>query len=83
VERAVILSNGPQIEVSDLPERFNRSPDNSQASSIQLGGNVSLEELENEHLRQVLRKATSLEGAAQTLGIDTTTLYRKRKKLGL
>ena len=83
VERAVILSNGRQIELPDLPDRFSRSPDNTQVSTLQLGGNVSLEELENDHIRQVLLKATSLEGAAQTLGIDTTTLYRKRKKLGL
>jgi len=83
VERAVILSNGRQIELLDLPDRFSRSSENSQVSSLQFGANVSLEELENEHIRQVLSKAVSLESAAQTLGIDTTTLYRKRKKLGL
>jgi NtrC-family two-component system response regulator AlgB len=83
VERAVILSNGRQIELTDLPDRFSRSSDNSQVSSLQLGKNITLEELENEHIRQVLREATTLEGAAQTLGIDTATLYRKRKKLGL
>src|SRR4029077_20821762 len=80
VERAVILSNGRQIELLDLPDRFSRSSENSQVSSLQFGANVSLEELENEHIRQVLSKAVSLESAAQTLGIDTTTLYRKRKK---
>ncbi|MEO8429042.1 MAG: sigma 54-interacting transcriptional regulator, partial [Verrucomicrobiota bacterium] len=83
VERAVILTNSGQIELTDLPDRFSQSPDNTQPSSLKLGGNVSLEELENAHIRQILNQATSLEGAAQTLGIDTTTLYRKRKKLGL
>jgi two-component system, NtrC family, response regulator AlgB len=83
VERAVILSNGRQIELTDLPDRFSRSSDHTQVSSLHLGGNISLEELENEHIRQVLSEATTLEGAAQTLGIDTATLYRKRKKLGL
>jgi len=39
--------------------------------------------LENEHIRQVLREAPTLEAAAHILGIDTATLYRKRKKLGL
>ena len=42
-----------------------------------------LEELEKEHIQRVLRKAESLEKAAEILGIDTTTLYRKRKKLNL
>jgi NtrC-family two-component system response regulator AlgB len=77
VERAVILSNGRQIELTDLPDRFHRSSDNSQVSSLQLGGNVSLEELENEHIRR--SSQSDSRAAAQTLGIDTTTLYRKRK----
>jgi hypothetical protein len=42
-----------------------------------------LEKLEEERIRQVLSKAPSLVEAVGVPGIDPTTLYRKRKKLGL
>ena len=84
MERAVILAAGSRIETSDLPD--NLSPalaDTGAAGAPEAGARVTLEELENEHLRRVLAGTTSLEEAAQILGIDPATLYRKRKKLGL
>jgi len=42
-----------------------------------------LEKLEEAHLRKVLEKSSSLSEAAEILGIDQATLYRKRKKIGL
>ena len=47
-----------------------------------LGGRVTLEALENEHIRRVIGQTKTMEEAAQVLGIDPATLYRKRKKLG-
>jgi NtrC-family two-component system response regulator AlgB len=44
---------------------------------------VSIKELEDTHLRKVLERSSSLAEAAQVLGIDQATLYRKRKKIGL
>jgi len=35
------------------------------------------------HLRQVLARTSNLAEAAEFLGIDQATLYRKRKKIGL
>jgi NtrC-family two-component system response regulator AlgB len=84
VERAVILAAGNRIEPSDLPD--NLSPglhDAADGRAVEAGTRMTLEELENEHLRRVLAGTTSLEEAAQILGIDPATLYRKRKKLGL
>jgi NtrC-family two-component system response regulator AlgB len=83
VERAVILAEGEVIEPPDFPEKLSAAAPAVQTGGTRLGGNFSLEELENEHIRQVLRTAPSLETAAQILGIDNATLYRKRKKLGL
>nr|MDQ2972117.1 sigma-54-dependent Fis family transcriptional regulator [Pseudomonadota bacterium] len=40
----------------------------------------SLEELERLHIRSVLARSDRLEHAARTLGIDVSTLYRKRKR---
>jgi NtrC-family two-component system response regulator AlgB len=47
---------------------------------VELGGPVTLEELEAEHIRRVVAAAPSLDEAARTLGIDPSTLYRKRKR---
>jgi NtrC-family two-component system response regulator AlgB len=83
VERAAILAPGKQIESGDLPDNLNREPGADNSTTPQVGARISLEELENQHLRQVIARTSSMEEAAQILGIDPATLYRKRKKLGL
>jgi NtrC-family two-component system response regulator AlgB len=52
-------------------------------SALQVGGDVTLEALEAEHIRCVLSTALTMEKAANVLGIDLSTLYRKRKRYGL
>ena len=42
----------------------------------------SLDQLETEHIRLILRQSPTLDDAARILGIDPSTLYRKRKQLG-
>ena len=84
VERAVILCPGPRIEVDDLgiplaPDPATRRPTVEAA----LGADVSLEALEREHIARIISRAPTLESAARTLGIDTSTLQRKRKRYGL
>ncbi len=79
IERAVILSSGEAIELCDLPEEFGAQ----QNPNIAVGGRVTIDELETEHLRRVLGFSRNLDEAAKILGIDPATLYRKRQKLGL
>ena len=79
IERAVILAGGEILTLADLPEEFSRPPD----TSVQVGGRVTLEALESEHIRRILAVTATLEDAARTLGIDPATLYRKRQKLAL
>jgi NtrC-family two-component system response regulator AlgB len=79
IERAVILSAGDRIELSDLPETFASEP----AVGVAVGARVSLEAIESEHIRRILAAARSLDEAARILGIDPATLYRKRQKMGL
>jgi len=82
VERAAILARGPQITPTDLglPEPVRRQ---SESVAVELGADVSLDALEREHIARVLARAPTLEVAARTLGIDVTTLTRKRKRYGL
>jgi len=79
IERAVILSAGEVIELTDLPEEFGVKQD----SAVAVGARVTLDALETEHIRRILAHARNLDEAARTLGIDPATLYRKRQKLGL
>jgi len=44
---------------------------------------VTLEQVEVEHIRRVLASAPTIEEAADVLGIDPATLYRKRKRYEL
>ena len=86
VERGTILAPSTLIEPEDLgiPRASNAletSPPRS-APAV-LGADVSIEVLEREHIARVLARAASLESAARILGIDSTTLQRKRKRYGL
>jgi NtrC-family two-component system response regulator AlgB len=44
---------------------------------------IPLEELETEHIRRVLAQTSTMEEAAQVLGISRGTLYERKKKLSL
>ncbi len=76
MERAVILWPSATIEPEALPEQM-LSPE---ASAPTLGGDFTLEELERRHILAVLARKATVEEAAHTLGIDTSTLWRKRKR---
>ncbi len=83
IERAAILAEGPEIGLADLPERIIPQTLADPGQAIALGSFVSLEALEAEHIRRILASTPSREEAARILGIDPSTLYRKRKQYGL
>jgi NtrC-family two-component system response regulator AlgB len=95
VERAVILAPGKVLEARDLglpadvlKDEGGRMKDEKKAGGSSLvapalGEDVSLEEIEREHIARVVARAASFEAAARILGIDVTTLQRKRKRYGL
>jgi NtrC-family two-component system response regulator AlgB len=79
IERSVILCGSDTIGLGDLPSQIG-APVKAGAA---LGAAVTLEELEAEHIRRILGSTSSIEEAAIILGIDPSTLYRKRKRYGL
>jgi NtrC-family two-component system response regulator AlgB len=83
VERAVILAVGPKIEVDDLGIPTAPLATEGAAEDVALGADVSLEALEREHIARVIAHAPTLDTAAKILGIDASTLQRKRKRYGL
>ena len=78
IERAAILSSGEIVGIELLPASIV-----PRTSPIQLGAPVSLEVIEENHIRRVIASARSLQEAADILGIDQATLWRKRKDYGI
>ena len=83
VEHAVIFASGNRIEMSDLPEQLNQEGQAGPRSDVRVGMKIPLEELETEHIRRVLAQSSTMEEAAQVLGISRGTLYERKKKLNL
>lgn len=92
IERAAILCGPDQITAEDLPDRVYEAVAHNplysaQAQAIQGGvfgaAAMSLDELERKHIENVLGSTQTLEEAASILGINLSTLWRKRKQFGL
>jgi len=80
IERASILCRSEVIEARDLALVDGGA---GPSATARPGAALSLLALEREHILAVLGSAESLEVAAKQLGIDVSTLYRKRKQYGI
>lgn len=78
VERANILCQGAYIGSEHLPEKL--LPTQAQP---RIGDRMTLEQLEEMHIRLVLSSSKSLQEAADILGIDQATLWRRRKRYSI
>jgi formate hydrogenlyase transcriptional activator len=88
IERAVILSPGPSLQVplSDLlPLPSSSLPTGGEVSGV--SGAVTLADAEREHILSALRETgwvvAGPKGAASRLGMKRSTLQKKMKKLGI
>jgi NtrC-family two-component system response regulator AlgB len=77
LERALVLTRGDAIGSESLPDAV-LAPVGDVA-----GAADTLDAVERRHVQQVLASSATLEEAAARLGIDPTTLWRKRKRWGL
>ena len=79
IERGVILSQGPELELGDWMPKS--------ADSTVAGSTATLEEVERAHVIAVLRqtswRVSGDKGAARILGLNPTTLEARMKKLGI
>jgi transcriptional regulator with GAF, ATPase, and Fis domain len=79
IERAVILSEGPELEPIDW-----LSPSTAKAGQ---GKPLTLDEVERQHILDVLEqtnwRVSGPKGAAAILGLKPTTLEARMKKLGI
>ncbi len=80
IERASIICPEESVQPSHLGLGYKES---AAPSAPRIGSDISLLELEKAHIAAVLAHSETLDQAARTLGIDSSTLYRKRKQLGL
>ena len=82
IERAVVLAQGPLVDVRDLPEAIGQAePVSSRVVPIPIG--MPLEEVEQRLIEETLRQTKGdKELAAKLLGIASRTIYRKLKERG-
>ena len=78
LERAAVVARGETITPDDLPSSLSASkpPENRTAPEQPL----SLHEIEERHIARALSESATYSEAAARLGIDPTTLWRKRKR---
>lgn len=76
LERALTMTGAGLIHASALSSRLHST---SRALPY-LGGDFTLEEIERTHIERILARSRTFDGAAELLGIDDSTLWRKRKR---
>jgi DNA-binding NtrC family response regulator len=82
VERAVALAEGDQIGPDDLPSQV-RERRSADVLAGALARGLTLAELEREYINRVLQaESGNKTRAAQRLGLDRKTLYRKLEEYG-
>ena len=82
LERAVLLSSGEVIELDSLPDRIT-TPEPVKLVDERPVRNPTLETIERAYIMWVLQsEAGNKTRAAETLGIDPSTLHRKLSRFG-
>jgi DNA-binding NtrC family response regulator len=84
LERAMILSTGPEIELAALPERITERKPEPLIAERPASANPALDVIERAYIMWVLQcEGGNKSRAADILGIDPSTLYRKLSRYGV
>jgi two-component system response regulator HydG len=86
MERAVVLSRKNELDVDDLPEKVrDYAPPSSQGSKVEEAHDLArLDEIERRHILKVMEAVRGNKSqAAQILGLDRKTLYRRLEQYGV
>jgi len=85
IERGVILAAGPFVTLADLPSQIGNPNQAGQGARTRsaAGEPSTLAQMEAEQIRRILATAATFGDAATKLGINPSTLYRKRKRYGI
>jgi DNA-binding NtrC family response regulator len=93
IERAVVLSEGNEIDVGDLPadldpgsgqESSSEAPQGAASDGLPEPLKIALERLERQLIAQALaHHQGNRQNTAQSLGIDRSTLFNKMRKFNL
>jgi DNA-binding NtrC family response regulator len=85
IERAVMLSHVPFIDIKDLPENLMNSPERTDTEEMPYPYlHLSLEDLEKKHILETLKSVRyNKQKTAQILGLTRPALYRKLRKHSL
>jgi DNA-binding NtrC family response regulator len=84
IERAVVLARGRSVTVEDLPEKVrDYRPGQVRVAEVETDELVTLEEIERRYIVRVLEAVHGNKSrAAQVLGLDRKTLYRRLERYG-
>jgi NtrC-family two-component system response regulator AlgB len=77
IERAVLLCKGDLVGVEHLPLNLSNAP-----SPFAVGDMVTLESVEDLHIRRVVASTKSIATAASILGIHPGTILRRLRRSG-
>jgi two-component system, NtrC family, response regulator AlgB len=80
MEAAAVLCEGETVALAALPEAVANSATNA---LMPPSSSTSPEDVERRQILRVLAESSTLEEAAATLGINMSTLWRKRKRFKL
>jgi NtrC-family two-component system response regulator AlgB len=78
IERASILCKSDLVGIEHLPEKLLNAEECTKPGDL-----ASLDTIEETHIRRVLASTKSLQEAADILGIDQATLWRRRKRYNI
>jgi NtrC-family two-component system response regulator AlgB len=86
VERAAMLAQGPEVGPELLMVKGTVTSANAASPGprgMEIGDLLPIAAIEEEHIKRVLTRTASLKEAAEVLGMDQATLWRRRKQYGM